>query len=150
SEEASGLFIEAGSDGARSRNPNKHHDEASIMEKALETETDDFLRARYLFYLARSWMMVGEREKALEAFLQRAELGWGNEEVSASLFFVALMKEALGHSETEVVGSYLRAYESDPGRAEPLYGAMEYCRQNNRPQQAYLIGKHAVTIRQPA
>jgi hypothetical protein len=27
---------------------------------------------------------------------------------------------------------------------------MEYCRQNNRPQQAYLIRKHAVTIRQPA
>jgi hypothetical protein len=63
SEVASGLFIEAGSDGARSRNPNKHHDEASIMEKALETETGDFLRARYLFYLGRSWMMVGEREK---------------------------------------------------------------------------------------
>jgi hypothetical protein len=146
---ASGLFIEARTEGARSRNPNKYRDEASILQKALETETDDFLRARYMFYLGRTWMILGENEKALQTFLRRIELGWGNEEVSASLFFAALMKEALGHSETEVVGSYLRAYEADPACAEPLYGAMEYCRKNNRPHQAYLIGKHAVTIPQP-
>jgi glycosyltransferase involved in cell wall biosynthesis len=147
---ASGLFIEARSDGARSRNPNKYRDEALTLEKALETETDGLLRARYTFYIGRSWMIVGEKEKALDAFLRRAELGFGNEEVSASLFFAAMMKEALGHSETEIIGSYLRAYESDPGRAEPLYGAMEYCRKNNRPHQGYLIGKHAVSIPQPA
>jgi glycosyltransferase involved in cell wall biosynthesis len=146
---ASGIFVEARMDGARSRNPNKYRDEASALEKALETETDGFLRARYTFYLGRSWMILGEKEKALDTFLRRAELGFGREEVSASLFFAALMKDALGHSEIEIIGSYLKAYESDPGRAEPLYGAMEYCRKNNKPHQGYLIGKHAISIPQP-
>ena len=72
---APGVHIEAGTDGVRSRNPDKYRDDAMALEKALETETDENIRARYTFYLAASWMSVGEKEKALQAFLQRAERG---------------------------------------------------------------------------
>ena len=68
---AAGVHIEAGTDGVRSRNPDKYRDDAMTLEKALETETDENIRARYMFYLAASYMSVGEKEKALRAFLQR-------------------------------------------------------------------------------
>lgn len=146
---ASGFHIQAGTDGARSRNPEKHRDDALTLEKALETETEEFIRARYTFYLAQSWMHAGAQENALQAYLRRVELGGWNEEVCLSLYHAGQMKEALGYRDSDIVGTYLNAYEVDPRRAEPLHGAMQYCRLNNKPHQAYLIGKHAVAIAEP-
>ena len=145
----SGLYVQAGVDGARSCNPDKYHEDALTLEKALETETDEFVRARYCFYLGQSWMNAGEKEKALRAFLRRADLGAFHDEVSLSLYHAAQIKDELGYPDTEVIFSYLKAYEADPKRAEPLHGAMDYCRRNNKPFLGYLIGKHAVTIPEP-
>jgi glycosyltransferase involved in cell wall biosynthesis len=145
----SGLYIQAGTDGARSRNPNKFRDDALTLEKALETETDEFIRARYTFYLAQSWMNAGEKEKALQAFLRRAELGSFHQEVSLSLYYAAQMKDALEYPDSDIIGSYLKAYEVDSRRAEPLHGAMDYCRRHDKPHQAYLIGKYAIAIPEP-
>jgi len=146
---APGLWIKASVEGARSRNIDKYSDDAKLLEKALETETDEFIRARYLFYLGQSWMNAGEKEKALQAFSRRTELGAFRQEVSLSLYYAAQMKDALGFPETEVIGAFLKAYEADPARAEPLHGAMDYCRRHHKPNQAYLIGKHATTMPQP-
>ncbi|MGO8866345.1 MAG: tetratricopeptide repeat protein [Alphaproteobacteria bacterium] len=145
----SGLHVQAGTEGARSRNPDKHRDDARTLEKALETETDEFIRARYTFYLAQSWMRAGEKEKALHIFLRRAELGFFDQEVYLALYHAAELKEALGYPDSEVIASYFKAYEADPRRAEALYGAMRYCRLTDKPHQAYLIGKHALTIAEP-
>jgi hypothetical protein len=150
SEIAPGLHIEVGTGGAiGSSNPQKYRDEAETLERALETETDDFIRARYVFYLAYSWMNCGEKEKALHLFLQHSELGFWNQELCMSLYYAAQMKDALGHPDSDVIGSYLKAYESDPTRAEPLHGMMDYCRRHNKPHQAYLIGKQAIAIPEP-
>ena len=150
SEIVPGLHVEVGTGGAiGTTNPQKYRDEAEILERALTTEADDFMRARYLFYLAYSWMNCGEKEKALRVFLQRSELGLWNQEVSLSLCFAAQMKDALSYPDNDVIGSYLKAYESDPTRAEPLHGAMDYCRRHSKPHQAYLIGKQAIAIREP-
>jgi glycosyltransferase involved in cell wall biosynthesis len=146
---ATGLFIQAGADGVRSGNPLKYRDDAWMLQKALETETDEFIRARYTFYLAQSWMNAGEKKRALLAFLRRAELGFWNEEVCLSLWYAAQIKDALGYPDTDVIGTYLKAYEVNPQRAEPLHGAMDYCRRNNRPHESYLIGKHALTLAEP-
>ena len=146
---ASGMHIEAGTDGVRSRNPDKYRDDATTLEKALETETDENIRARYTFYLAASWMSVGEKEKALQAFLQRAGRGPRGEEVAISLYHAAQLKEALGYHDTDIIGTFLKAYEVDPRRAEPLHGAMRYCRLANKPHEGYLIGKHAINIPKP-
>jgi glycosyltransferase involved in cell wall biosynthesis len=145
----SGFHIQAGTDGVRSHNPEKYRDDTVTLEKALATETDEFVRARYIFYLGESWMHVGEKEKALQAFLRRAELGFFHEEVSVSLYYAAQIKGTLGYSDSEVIGAYLMAYEADPRRAEPLHGAMDYCRRKSKPHQSYLIGKHAITMPEP-
>ncbi len=146
---APGMHIEAGTDGVRSRNPDKYRHDAMTLEKALENETDESIRARYTFYLASSWMSVGEKEKALQAFLQRAERGPPGQEVSISLYHAAQLKEALGYHDTDIIGTFLKAYEVDPRRAEPLHGAMRYCRLTNKPHQGYLIGQYAINIQKP-
>ena len=145
----SGFYIQAGNEGVRSRNPNKYRDDAATLEKTLVTETDAFIRARYTFYLAQSWMNAGENEKALQTYLRRAELGQFYQEVCLSLYYAAQLKDALGYPDTDVIGTFLKAYEADPKRAEPLHGAMDYCRRNKKPHQAYMIGKHALSIAEP-
>ena len=144
---AAGLYIQAGTEGAG--NPDKYRAEAAILEKALETESDEFIRARYTFYLAESWMLSGEKEQALQTHLRRAELGGWSQEVCISLYHAAQLKEALGREDTDIIGTYLKAYEADPKRAEPLHGAMEYCRRTGKHHQGYLIGKHAIALPEP-
>ena len=143
------FHIIAGVEGNRSSNPNKYGEDAALLERTLETEKDPFLISRYTFYMAQSLRDAGERTKALEAYLRRAELGFWIEEVFVSLYSAAGLKEALGYPDTEVIGSYLAAYEVCPHRAEALHGAMRYCRIKNKFQQGYLIGKHAITLREP-
>ena len=60
-----------------------------ILEKALRTEQDPFLRSRYTFYLARSYRDAGDKEKALESYLKRAKFGYWDEEVFDSLYGAA-------------------------------------------------------------
>jgi hypothetical protein len=146
---AAGLRIEAREEGGRSRNPQKYREDALLLEKAMETEADEFLRARYMFYIGESWRCAGEREKALLAYLRRADVGAFRPEAAASLNHAAKLKEELGYSATDIIGTYLMAYEADPARAEPLHGAMDYCRRTNKPYQGYLIGKYAITIPEP-
>jgi tetratricopeptide (TPR) repeat protein len=145
----SGLYIREGADGARSRSSEKHLDDIRTLERALETETNEFIRARYVFYLAQTWRNAGEHEKALQLYLRRATLGQFQAEVFVSLYRAAQLKEELGYHAGEVVGSYLNAYEADPMRAESLHGAMDYCRRKGKHHQGYLIGKQAVTMTEP-
>ena len=144
---AAGLYIRAGTEGAEK--PDKYRAEAAILETALETESDQFLRARYMFFLGESWMHAGEKEKALEAHLRRSALGGWNQEMCVGLYHAAQLKEALGREDADIIGTYLKAYEADPRRAEPLHGAMEYCRRTNKHHQGYLIGRHAITLPEP-
>jgi hypothetical protein len=141
--------ITAGSDGVRARNPDRWRDDVATLTQALDSESDAFIRARYTFYLAFSHMMAGDREKARELFLARAALPVWPPERALSLYHAARMADALDLADAEIVGSFLRAYEADPGRAEALHGAMSYCRRHQAPHQGYLIGKHAVTMAEP-
>jgi glycosyltransferase involved in cell wall biosynthesis len=140
------FHIICGVEGHRSQNPNKYKEDAALLEGILETEKDPFLISRYTFYMAQSLRDAGEQTKALDAYLRRAELGFWIEEVFVSLYNAADLKERLGYSGAEVIGSYLAAYEVCPHRAEALYGAMRFCRIKNKFQQGYVIGKQAITL----
>jgi hypothetical protein len=144
------LRIAAGSDGVRARNPNKWRDDVATLGEALEAETDPVIRARYTYYLAQSYREIGDQEKARELFLARAALPVWPPERALSLYQAACLTEALGHPDTMVIGAYLAAYEADPSRAEALHAAMSFCRRKGAPHQGYLIGKHAITMTEPA
>jgi glycosyltransferase involved in cell wall biosynthesis len=144
------FHIIPGVEGNRSRNPNKYIEDATLLGRILETEKDPFLISRYTFYMAQSFRDADEPSKALDAYLRRAELGFWIEEVFVSLYSAARLKEALSYPDTEVIGSYLAAYEVCPHRAEALHGAMRYCRIKNKFQQGYLIGRHAISLPEPS
>jgi len=104
---------------------------------------DPLLQSSYQFYLARSYRDCGEKEKALQAYLTRAELGFWVEEVYISLYEAAKLQETLGRPFDEVVATYLRAADAVPSRAEALHGASRYCRLQGRHKEGYEIAKRA-------
>ena len=146
---ARGFHIETGQGGARSRNPHKYEQDAAVLEQALLTETDPFLISRYTFYLAQSYRDAAQPEKALKAYLARAELGYWNEEIFESLHNAGKLKESASCSDLDIIGTYLKAYEHAPQRIESLHALVSYCRRNGKPHVGYLIGKQAVAKAQP-
>lgn len=134
-------------DGARRRNPQTYRRDAEILEAALRTESDPFMRSRYQFYLAQSYHDCGEREKSLQAYLKRAELGFWVEEVFMSLYSAAKLQEALRRPFDEVVATYLRAADTVPERAEALHGAVRYCRLAGRFKEGSEIARRAGSYR---
>jgi glycosyltransferase involved in cell wall biosynthesis len=143
-----GLRLRRNHDGARRRDPQTYTRDAEILETALKTENDPFMRARYQFYLAQSYRDCGEKEKALQAYLKRAELGFWIEEVFMSLYSAAKLQESLGQPFDQVMATYLRAGDAVPGRAEALHGASRYCRISGRYREGYDIARRAGLLRE--
>jgi glycosyltransferase involved in cell wall biosynthesis len=147
---AVGFHIESGREGARGKAADKYQRDAAVLKKALETERDPFLISRYTFYLAQSYRDSGEREKALEQYLERAELGYWQEEVFVALYYAAKVKEQLGHSQQEVIDAYLRAADALPARAEALHGASQFCRRKSRFEEGFQLAKRGLAVTRPA
>ena len=123
--------------------------DAALLEKALETETDPFLIARYTFYLGQSHRDAGNRPAALAAYRARASLGFWEQEVFISLYEVAVLKEKLGYEPEEVIEAYRRAHAVDRRRAEALHGAARFCRVQGRFQEGYDFAKPALKMTAP-
>jgi glycosyltransferase involved in cell wall biosynthesis len=141
----SGLLLKECHDSARSRNPQKFQHDAAVLEKVLEIETDSFLISRYKFYLAQSYKDFGDAERALKTYLERAELGFWDEEVFLSFYYAAQMKEILKHLGPDIIETYLRAHQACPRRAESLFGAARYCRNTGNYEQGYALIKRALS-----
>ena len=131
------MFIKIGGGGARSLDPAKFSKDAANLERALEAETDAFLRARYTFYLAQSYRDSGQKQKALNTYLNRADLGFWQEEVYVSLLQAAKLYEQLDHPEQEVIAAYQRAAAAVPSRVEALHALSRYCRSKSRYEEGY-------------
>ena len=138
-----GLRLRRNHDGARRRDPQTYTRDSEILHAALQTESDPFMRSRYQFYLAQSYRDCGEKEKALQAYLKRSELGFWVEEVFMSLYSAAKLQEALERPFDEVVATYLRAAATVPSRMEAVHGVSRYCRLAGRFKEGYEIARHA-------
>jgi hypothetical protein len=145
-----GVRILASTSGARSQNPNKYRDDAEVLERALGVETDPFMVSRYTFYLAQSYRDCGDTEKALEAYLRRATLGFWAEEEYVSLRRAGDMMSALKRPAEEVLAVYAAATEKVPTRAEALWSASRYCRDNGRNVEGTDFGRRAAALPKPA
>ena len=145
-----GLHVLVSHDGARSANPNKFADDARLLEAELARETDPFLRSRYTFYLAQSLRDSGQLGPARAAYLQRAEMGYWQEEVYVALLRAAQLAENLRLPTDEIIAGFLRAYELIPTRGEALHGAAAVCRQTKRYQLGYLLARAGLSIERPA
>ena len=133
-------------DGARRRDSKTYEKDAGVLERALEIETDPFLRARYTFYLAQSYRDCGQKQKALDKYLARAELGSSQDEVFVSLLNAARLMEQLEHSEGDIIDTYMRASNAVSTRVEALHGASRFCRLKNRFEEGYQIANRGTKI----
>lgn len=146
---ASGFHIASRREGARSRDPDKYRKDAEVLERALVAETDPYLRARYTFYLGQSYRDCGDKEKAIAAFLARAEQGFWRQEVYLGLYYAAQLQDALQHPFDEVFATYKRAAEVVPERAEAWHGACRLCRIAGRNREGYEVGKPGLSLKPP-
>jgi glycosyltransferase involved in cell wall biosynthesis len=147
---AAGFRIRISGGGARSQDPHKFQKDAALLEQALSSESDPFLISRYRFYLAQSYRDCGDKERALENYLKRAELGYWAEEVYVSLFEAGNLMAALSRPFDEVIAAYLRATETIPARAEALHAASRYCRDRGRNLEGYEYARRGIDLSQPA
>jgi glycosyltransferase involved in cell wall biosynthesis len=150
SEELPGIRMRRNHDGARRRDPDTYRRDAVVLERALQTETDPFLLARYQFYLAQSYRDCGEWERALEHYLARARLGFWKDEVFVSLYHAAQLKERLRHPDQEVVDAYLGAADTLSTRAEALHGVSRFYRRKGRYAEGYQSAKRGLAIPMPS
>ena len=132
-------------DGARARNANTYRYDALVLEKAL---LEDPQNTRYVFYLAQSYRDAGDLELALRHYKRRAEMGGWREEVWYSLYQVAQIEERMENDWSEVMESYLAAWQYMPDRAGPLYRiAMHY--QGREYHIAHMFFSRALQIPRP-
>jgi tetratricopeptide (TPR) repeat protein len=144
-----GFYIESRREGARHHDPNKYRKDAQVFEQALGTEEDAFLRSRYTYYLAQSYRDAGDREKALENYLKRAELGYWTEEIFESLYAAAGLMQAMGRPFDDVLAMYLRAADAVPSRAEALHGASRLCREHKKFADGFAYARRGLDIPLP-
>jgi hypothetical protein len=76
-------------------------------------------------------------------------MGGFAEEVYCALLEAAKATERLEARPEEVIGSYLRAHQARPSRAEPLYELARYCRTRNDYALAFLFADAAARIPLP-
>jgi glycosyltransferase involved in cell wall biosynthesis len=144
-----GIHMRIAGGGARSSDAEKFHKDAKLLQRTLVNETDPFLRSRYTFYLAQSLKDSGQYEEAISSYLQRAEMGYWDEEIYVALYRAGQLQEKLDHPVQRVINTYLRATAVQPARAEALHAASRLCRLNKRYEAGYWFARRGLTP-QPA
>jgi GR25 family glycosyltransferase involved in LPS biosynthesis len=129
--------------GARSRAADKYERDCRLLEEALERNPDD---ERAQFYLGQSYFDAGEHRQALEAYTRRAEMGGWDEEVFYSLLRRASCLTLLDEPWEAALSAYLEAWQSRPGRAEPLYEIAHHYRLSDDFALGHLFAKRAAEI----
>lgn len=138
-----GVWMKIIGGGDRSSDPKKFERDAQILEEALQ---EDPANTRNVFYLAQSYRDLGELHLALNVYERRVALGGWTEEVFWSLYQIALLHERMEHSEAVILYNYLRAYNYQSDRIEPLYRLANYYRRKGRYLLGYLIAQFALEM----
>jgi len=124
------LVVVNGYDGGASAD--KFTRDRALLEADLARQPDD---PRTNFYLAQTYLGLGDKERALATYRRRVELGGWDEEVFYSKFQVAGLLAAIDPPQS--VAAFLEAWEYRPTRAEPLYELAHRYREERKYHLAY-------------
>jgi glycosyltransferase involved in cell wall biosynthesis len=127
-------YIHSGRTGARSQNKHKYAEDAILLEKAYQEETEEALKDRYAFYCAQSHLDAKQVNPAIDWYntcLQRN--GWKQEKYYASLQLGKLY--AFQKKKDRAMDAWRNSVLYDPERIEGLVMAANY---------AQLHGDHAM------
>lgn len=134
--------------GGKGKDQAHYRNDAKILEKALkQKDLSDFMRSRYTFYLAQSWRDGGCPTKAIDAYMERVDLGGWDEEVYVSKLEVARGEVAIKSSAACIISAYLDAWQFRPSRPEALGELARWCRMNSKNDLAYMFAAQLVEIR---
>ncbi len=144
-----GLKVVVNTDGHRSKNKNKYAEDAIVLEKALQEESDPRMISRYTFYLAQSYRDSGDWLKALETYKKRLDLGFFEQEIFESMYNITKMLVKLDMPVDKVVETGLKAFEFDKSRIEPIHEIVRYCRLKGQYYLGYVISSIHLNFTQP-
>lgn len=139
----SDVWIQAGKEGSRARDPNTLKKDIELLKKVLAKGED---KARLLFHLGVFSEEAKDLTFALECFEKRALMGGWDQEVFYALFRIGALQEMLGASFETVEKSYLKAFSHRPSRAEPLVALGVAYLQKKAYEKAYFTLEKALSI----
>lgn len=129
------IYIDARTEGARSKDADKYKRDAELLEKDLEENPTN---ERSMFYAAQSWRDYGNKEKALYWYTKRADTmtGWYQERYISLCNMIKLSDSV----ETKFQLAW-RAFTVCPKRLEAAYEVLRYTRSKDLwSLQAYALG----------
>jgi glycosyltransferase involved in cell wall biosynthesis len=144
-----GLKIKATIEGSRNADPEKFKKDAEILEKALISEKNEYLRARYTFYLAQSYRDAEEPEKALKAYLTCSNMSKWDQEVYVSLLEAIRCCIKLKAKPENSLDFLNRAAKAVPNRAEAHHAMAFFCRQGGKNHEGMEIARSGLHLKQP-
>ena len=111
-----------------------------LLEADLARRPDD---PRSTFYLAQTLRDLGEREAAIRLYDRRVKLGGWEEEVFFARFQAGVLRADLGDWPAGLTG-LIAAWESRPGRLEPLYEIASRLRLRGEYQSAFAFAARGI------
>lgn len=129
--------------GYRSLAGEKYARDAEVLLAELERNPNDL---RSMAFLAQCYFNAGDHSNARKWNERRIELG---DKSYLVLQQIAMSMQHVGEPWPDVQDAYLRAWEFQPSRAEPLYSIAESYRIAGRFQLGYLFAKRAAQIPLP-
>lgn len=132
--------------GARSKDPQKCARDRDLLLAEVERNPAD---ARSVFYLAQSYLALGDFDNARKWYARRVEMGGWPQEVYDAMFKIAEAMVLQGAPWLEAQDAYLQAWEFRPTRAEALYAVACHYRLEKRYQLGHLFAERAASIPYP-
>jgi tetratricopeptide (TPR) repeat protein len=114
-------LVRSYTDGARSAAGmvQKYERDCEVLQRAVEKEPDE---PRYWYYLAQRLAGAGQYERAIEAFRRRLAIEGGQiAERGYCELVIGQCLQALDAPFAEVQAAYLKSWQTNPLRAEPLF-----------------------------
>lgn len=122
----------------------KYLRDVNLLKEELEKNPND---SRSQFYLAQSYRDALMPKEALEEYKKRINMGGWKEELFYSYYQVGKLMIQLNYSFGEVFPVFMKAYETDSRRIEPIYYLIDVCRKQKKYHLGYLLGKGIYNIR---
>lgn len=116
-----------------------------LLEKAI---LDDPADTRNYFYLAQTYANLGEHEKAIKYYTERARRGGWAEEVYYSLFQIGVMHHVI-KNDTNAIMQLVEAYSYRPTRFEALYYLALIYREQKKYHLARLLQEEVLRMPYP-
>lgn len=141
------VIISQINDSRRRVTNNKYPNDAKLLEAAIKEESNEQLRARYIFYLAQTYQAMGEIERAKENYIKRSGMGGWKEEIFYCYYQLGKISEQQNGNGLDY---YIKAYEASPVRAESLAALRDYFLKQGHSNFAEILNNKIISMPRPA